>query len=151
MSSCVILRAKPSLAPTLFYWPSTVIAFACPLVIVIWLLQKIPILVTLFVAVIFFVLAAAVIRIAIEIVSREFTSYTLTDTHLIVQSGIFTRRDSTIPLDRVQSAHVRKALLGQLLHYGTLVVTTAGSGTRLVWLPEPERWEEEIMSRLAAH
>lgn len=150
MSSAAVLRAKPSLVPTLVYWPLMVVAFACPIGILIWLVQRTQIVVVMFVAIFVFMLVVGVVRIALELVSREFTSYTLTNSHLIVQRGIFTRRDTTVPLNRVQSAHVRRALFGQLLHYGNLVVPTAGSSVVLRWLPDPEVWQQEIMKRLAA-
>lgn len=50
----------------------------------------------------------------------------VTDRRAIQQSGIVRRRQTMIPLDRIQDVTTERGLLGALLDYGDIIVTTAG-------------------------
>ncbi|MBO0745245.1 MAG: PH domain-containing protein [Candidatus Dormibacteraeota bacterium] len=50
----------------------------------------------------------------------------VTDRRAIQQSGVVRRRRTMIPLDRIQDVTTERGLLGALLGYGDIIVTTAG-------------------------
>lgn len=50
----------------------------------------------------------------------------VTDRRAIQQSGVVRRRRTMIPLDRIQDVSTERGLLGALLDYGDIIVTTAG-------------------------
>ena len=50
----------------------------------------------------------------------------VTDLRAIQQSGVVRKRRTMIPLDRIQDVSTERGLLGTLLDYGDIIVTTAG-------------------------
>jgi membrane protein YdbS with pleckstrin-like domain len=50
----------------------------------------------------------------------------VTDVRAIQQSGVVRKRRTMIPLDRIQDVSTERGLLGTLLDYGDIIVTTAG-------------------------
>jgi len=150
MPSNVILRGKPSAIPIIAEWVILDVFFLIMGLIVLQFLKGISILYAGWIGFILLMLLLITFRAIIDLIVREFHTVALTDTHLIRERGIFDRDRDNIPLERVQSAHVQYALAGQLLDYGNLIITTAGSAIKIRNLPNPKKWEQEILNRIAA-
>lgn len=149
MSSKLILRGKPSAIPIVAEW-----VILCAFMLVIGLIvlpffKSVSILFAGWMGLILLLILLTTLGTIIDLIVREFHTVTLTDTHLIRERGILDRNQDVIPLERVQSAHVRYPLVGQILDYGNLIVTTAGSAIKIRNLPNPKKWEHEILGRIA--
>ena len=148
MEEGLILRDKPSLVPILVYWPATAIVFACPLVLLVLLLKDAGVFLGIYGIIFVLVLMGVIARMAIDIVAREFNILTLTETALVRERGILNRNYDRIPLEKVQTAHIRYPLAGQILDYGNITITTAGGRIYFPSLPRPKTWEKEILKRI---
>jgi len=63
---------------------------------------------------------------------------TITDNHVIVQTGILIRQTQDIPRNKIESLDIQQSILGSLLDYGNVVITgTGGSKTRLNRIAHP--------------
>ncbi|MCL4490064.1 MAG: PH domain-containing protein [Chloroflexi bacterium] len=147
-SPTIVLRSKPSIVPIIIVWPVTGVVFACILLgFASTLGQNVPMLGVIFAAFAFLILALAVLRLTLELVKREFTTYTLTDTHITKEFGILTHRTSSMPVDRSR-VDIVTPLAGRLFGYGSLRVECTGLAPMILYyVPNPHRWEEEIGKR----
>lgn len=79
------------------------------------------------------------------------TDYALTSTGLYRKTGIVSERTRQVDLDRIQNTQLRKGVPGNLFDYGTVLVSTAGSGgadLAMTDLDDPETLRSLIRTRL---
>ncbi len=148
MTTNVILRGKPSLVPIIAEWVIWAIFLLIIGLVVLQFVGSVSILYAGWIGLVVLLLVLLSLRTLVDLIVREFHTVTLTETHLVRERGILDRNQDIIPLERVQSAHVRYALVGQILDYGNLIIVTAGSGIKIRNLPNPKKWEQEILSRI---
>jgi uncharacterized membrane protein YdbT with pleckstrin-like domain len=67
------------------------------------------------------------ITLLIGFVRRMGTIYTITDRHLYIRHGIFSRREQQTTIDRVQNVSTRQTMWERVLRIGTLDFDTAGT------------------------
>jgi len=74
------------------------------------------------------------------------TSYTLTDQRIKIETGIFSRQEKIIPIDRVQDCMTKQSLIGRILGYGRVEVDAAGAQGAEVLnnLPSPGAFRDEV-------
>ena len=74
-------------------------------------------------------------------------SYTLTDQRIMIQSGVFSRSEKIIPIDRVQACTTKVTLLGRMLGYGHVLIDSAGEtqGSEVLeHLPHPGTFRDQV-------
>jgi uncharacterized membrane protein YdbT with pleckstrin-like domain len=73
-------------------------------------------------------------------------TYTLTDQRITIQSGVFSRQEKIIPIDRVQDCTTRQSLAGRILSYGRVEIDAAGAqGAELLdHLPKPGDFRDQV-------
>jgi len=73
-------------------------------------------------------------------------TYTLTDQRITIQSGVFSRQEKIIPIDRVQDCTTRQSLLGRIIGYGRVEVDAAGAqGAEILdHLPKPGDFRDQV-------
>ena len=73
-------------------------------------------------------------------------SYTLTGQRITIQSGVFSRQEKIIPIDRVQDCTTRQSLLGRIIGYGRVEVDAAGAqGAEILdHLPQPGDFRDQV-------
>ena len=73
-------------------------------------------------------------------------TYTLTDQRITIQSGVFSRQEKIIPIDRVQDCTTRQSLLGRIIAYGRVEVDAAGAqGAEILdHLPKPGDFRDQV-------
>lgn len=147
MAPKIVLQDKPSLIPILVVWPATGVLFAALFGCFALTFKYLEILNLFFITLGILGLMIATVRTIGELVQREFTTYTLTETHIIVEQGIFNHDQRKIPLDRVEGTKIEWALAGQILDYGNVLVVSSGIGIKLRSVPHPRRWSAEIDMR----
>lgn len=92
------------------------------------------------------VLAIALLWLIVVWIRWQSTSYTLTDQRIKLESGIFSRSEKIIPIDRVQDCTTRVSLIGRMLGYGRVEVDAAGAqgAEVLVHLPYPGSFRDQV-------
>ena len=91
-------------------------------------------------------LALALLWLIVVWIRWQSTSYTLTDQRIKLESGIFSRSEKIIPIDRVQDCTTRVSLIGRMLGYGRVEVDAAGAqgAEILVHLPNPGAFRDQV-------
>ena len=119
----VLLRINPSFKPILGTYVAasvlTMLVAAVLLAIEISLLALIPI------DLVFFGYAFAFH------IQRNRTHYILSTQNLTVETGIFNRSATHIPLHKVQDVTVKRSLMDRIFNIGTIVVESAGSSGKI--------------------
>jgi uncharacterized membrane protein YdbT with pleckstrin-like domain len=72
--------------------------------------------------------------------------YTLTDQRIMIQTGVFSRQEKIIPIDRVQDCSTRQSLVGRVFGYGRVEVDAAGAqgAEVLQYLPQPGEFRDQV-------
>jgi uncharacterized membrane protein YdbT with pleckstrin-like domain len=73
-------------------------------------------------------------------------TYTLTDQRITIESGIFSRQEKIIPIDRVQDCTTKQSVLGRVFGYGRVEVDAAGArGAEVLdYLPHPGTFRDQV-------
>ena len=92
------------------------------------------------------VIAIAILWLIVVWIRWQSTSYTLTDQRIMIQSGVFSRSEKIIPIDRIQDCTTRQSLVGRILGYGRVEVDAAGAqgAEVLQHLPSPGRFRDQV-------
>jgi uncharacterized membrane protein YdbT with pleckstrin-like domain len=72
--------------------------------------------------------------------------YTLTDQRITIQTGVLSRQEKIIPIDRVQDCTTKQSLIGRILGYGRVEVDAAGAqGAEVLdHLPNPGDFRDQV-------
>jgi len=145
MSEKIILRAKPSVLPTLILVPAAGILLACPILFVgLTVFREVEALAGLMIVLALLALTATVFVVGAGILRREYTTYTLTDQQLVIQQGVLKPTRKTIAIRQIQGTLVRYPFTGPQFDFGTLVVITDEPEIHLTLLPHPAKWDSEL-------
>jgi uncharacterized membrane protein YdbT with pleckstrin-like domain len=92
------------------------------------------------------VVAIALLWLIVVWIRWQSIVYTLTDQRIKLQSGVFSRSEKIIPIDRIQDCTTRQSLLGRMLGYGRVEVDAAGAqgAEVLVHLPKPGVFRDQV-------
>jgi uncharacterized membrane protein YdbT with pleckstrin-like domain len=72
--------------------------------------------------------------------------YTLSDQRITIQTGVLSRQEKIIPIDRVQDATTKQSVFGRMLGYGRVEVDAAGAqGAEVLdHLPNPGDFRDQV-------
>ena len=92
------------------------------------------------------VAAIALLWLIVVWIRWRSTSYTLTDQRIKIETGIFSRQEKVIPIDRVQDCMTRQSVTGRILGYGRVEVDAAGAqGAEVLdHLPNPGAFRDQV-------
>jgi|SRR5919108_2447453 uncharacterized membrane protein YdbT with pleckstrin-like domain len=92
------------------------------------------------------VVAIALLWLIVVWIRWQSVSYTLTDQRIMLVSGVFSRSEKIIPIDRVQDCTTRQSLTGRILGYGRVEVDAAGAqgAEVLLHLPRPGAFRDQV-------
>lgn len=79
------------------------------------------------------------------------TYYVLTDKRVYRKEGVLSEHVSNVGVDRVQETTLSKDVTGNLFDYGTVAISTAGSGgtdLALTDLPDPETFRDHLQEQV---
>lgn len=143
----LVLQTQQALLPIFIQWPVTALLVFGFIGLIAFQFRQIALLNLFYAGIALLLLGTIAVRFIQDLIDQRLTVYTLTRTDLTEVRGGLTRRTRTIPLDKIQSISTRQPLLGQLLNYGSVGVTTAGYGTiRLYGIQNPQAWEQTLHS-----
>ena len=92
------------------------------------------------------VVAIALLWLIVVWIRWQSITYTLTDQRIKLESGVFSRSEKIIPIDRIQDCTTRMSLIGRMLGYGRVEVDAAGAqgAEVLQHLPSPGRFRDQV-------
>ena len=92
------------------------------------------------------VVAIALLWLIVVWIRWQSIRYTLTDQRIKLESGVFSRSEKIIPIDRIQDCTTRQSLVGRILGYGRVEVDAAGAqgAEVLLHLPRPGRFRDQV-------
>ena len=92
------------------------------------------------------VAALALIWLIAVWISWQSIVYSLTDQRIMIQSGVFSRQEKIIPIDRVQDCTTRQTLIGRIFGYGRAEIDAAGAqgAEVLQYLPKPGEFRDQV-------
>ncbi|MFB6173222.1 MAG: PH domain-containing protein [Halobacteriales archaeon] len=92
------------------------------------------------------VVAAAYLRV-------DHTDYALTDRRVYRKTGVLSETVTSVAVDRVQNTTLHKDMWGNVFDYGTVSISTAGSGgadLALTDLDDPETFRDRLQEQVRA-
>jgi uncharacterized membrane protein YdbT with pleckstrin-like domain len=91
-------------------------------------------------------IAVALLWLIVVWIRWQSISYTLTDQRIMLKSGIFSRSEKIIPIDRIQDCTTRQSIFGRMLGYGRVEVDAAGAqgAEILLHLPHPGSFRDQV-------
>ncbi len=92
------------------------------------------------------VAALAILWLIVVWIRWQAIAYTLTDQRIKIETGVFSRSEKIIPIDRIQDCTTRVSLLGRVLGYGRVEVDAAGAqgAEVLLHLPNPGAFRDQV-------
>jgi uncharacterized membrane protein YdbT with pleckstrin-like domain len=92
------------------------------------------------------VVALALLWFIVVWIRWQSISYSLSDQRITIQSGVFSRQEKIVPIDRVQDCTTRQSLIGRMLGYGRVEVDAAGAqGAEVLdHLPNPGDFRDQV-------
>jgi uncharacterized membrane protein YdbT with pleckstrin-like domain len=92
------------------------------------------------------VAALALLWLIVVWIRWQSTSYSLTDQRIAIETGVFSRQEKIIPIDRVQDCTTRQSILGRILGYGRVEIDAAGAqGAEVLdHLPNPGQFRDQV-------
>jgi uncharacterized membrane protein YdbT with pleckstrin-like domain len=88
-----------------------------------------------------------VVRVVVAYLRVEATDYVLTDRSVYKKTGVFSENVTRVGVDRIQNTTLRKDFLGNVFDYGTVLLSTAGSGgaeLAITDLDDPDAFRAEL-------
>ena len=76
--------------------------------------------------------------------------YVLTNKRLIAKKGIIYRDSNDLILRKCENVRVRQGLLGRLLNYGTVIVSTGEATNQYPFIQDPVRFSTQINQQITA-
>src|SRR5258706_15244022 len=97
------------------------------------------------------IVAIAILWLIVVWIRWQSIVYTLTDQRIKLESGVFSRPEKIIPIDRIQDCTTRQSLLGRMLGYGRAEVDAAGAqgAEVLEHLPRPGVFRDQAFVQSA--
>ena len=92
------------------------------------------------------VIALAIIWLLVVWISWQSITYTLTDQRITIESGVLSRQEKIIPIDRVQDCTTRQSIFGRIFGYGRVEIDAAGAqgAEILANLPNPGQFRDQV-------
>jgi uncharacterized membrane protein YdbT with pleckstrin-like domain len=90
--------------------------------------------------------ALALLWFIVVWIRRQSITYTLSDQRITIQSGVLSRQEKIIPIDRVQDCSTRQSIFGRMIGYGRVEVDAAGAqGAEILdHLPKPGDFRDQV-------
>ncbi len=136
----VILSGRPSAVPIVAEWIAVGLFLLFVDLLVLPLFQAVQILSVGWIVFTLLAMLAVMARGLVDLAECLTYTVTLTRTHLICEFGLLNRDYDKIPVETIQTIHLRYALLGRILDYGNLEARTLGGRIKIRNLHHPRQW-----------
>lgn len=117
----------------------------------VYLISRIKLSLTSYAAIAFFVIILInVIYIIWQLVGWYSTEYTLTDTKIVIKSGVISTKKNYMPYTTIQDINTSQSIIGKIINVGSISVFSAYDNNQmeLKSVSNPSEVEEAIFSRM---
>lgn len=92
------------------------------------------------------VILFVIIKIVLDVVDRNYTTYTLTSRYIIIDRGIFRHEKLTMSYDKIQDLEVQQSFIERLLNVGDIIIYGGHDNSKIILddTPNPKYVEELI-------
>lgn len=73
-----------------------------------------------------------IIKIALDVIDRNHTTYTLTSRYIIINRGIFRHEKLTMSYDKIQDLEIRQSVLERLLNVGDIIIYGGHDNSKII-------------------
>lgn len=67
-----------------------------------------------------------IIWFIVAYVNYYFSSLIVTETQIILSTGILVRQSANIPMTKIESIDIRQPIIGSIFHYGSIIIRGTG-------------------------
>lgn len=91
-----------------------------------------------------FLLFIGVVSLIQRIMVKIGSVYAVTNKRVMLKTGIISRRAVDLVLAKCEGLQIKQSVLGRILNYGTITVTTGGALSSYPFIADPMRFKREI-------
>ena len=73
-----------------------------------------------------------IIKIALDVIDRNHTTYTLTSRYIIINRGIFRHEKLTMSYDKIQDLEIQQSVLERLLNVGDIIIYGGHDNSKII-------------------
>lgn len=77
-------------------------------------------------------LLVTLIWLGMEMIRYAFTSISIQQHHVILQSGFWVQQTIDLPLKKIESVDIRQTLIGTIFNYGDILITGSGGSRQML-------------------
>ncbi|MDL2282857.1 PH domain-containing protein [Parabacteroides sp. OttesenSCG-928-G06] len=74
--------------------------------------------------------------------------YAVTNKRVILKTGIISRRAVDLVLAKCEGLHINQSVLGRILGFGTITITTGGATSSYPYIANPMQFKREINTQI---
>jgi uncharacterized membrane protein YdbT with pleckstrin-like domain len=94
------------------------------------------------------IMAVSAIWMCIKWISQQTSEFAVTNRRIIIKSGIFQHEVTELRLNKSESLHFTNNVLGNLLNYGNITVSTGDQNCTYKNISDPEKFRYEINKQI---
>ncbi|RGN43968.1 PH domain-containing protein [Bacteroides sp. OM05-12] len=95
-----------------------------------------------------FLLFMGVVSLVQRIMVKAGSVYAVTNKRVILKTGVISRRALDLVLAKCEGLQIKQSVLGRILNYGTITVTTGGATSSYPYLSDPVGFKREINTQI---
>lgn len=95
-----------------------------------------------------FLLLAGLFQLVKRILLKMGAEYVVTNRRVILKSGILSRDALELILNKCEGLRINQSIMGRLLGFGSIVVTTGGMTNAFHFIADPMRFRNEINAQI---
>lgn len=95
-----------------------------------------------------FLLFMGVVSLIQRIMIKIGSVYAVTNKRVILKTGIISRRAVDLVLAKCEGLHINQSVLGRILGFGTITITTGGATSSYPYLSNPMFFKREINTQI---
>lgn len=95
-----------------------------------------------------FLLFIGVVSLVQRVMVKAGSVYAVTNKRVILKTGVISRRVLDLVLAKCEGLQIKQSVLGRILNYGTITVTTGGATSSYPYLSDPVGFKREINTQI---
>lgn len=95
-----------------------------------------------------FLLIMGVVSLIQRIMVKMGSVYAVTNKRVILKTGVISRRAVDLVLTKCEGLHINQSILGRILGFGTITITTGGATSSYPYLSNPMFFKREINTQI---
>lgn len=98
------------------------------------------------------ILLLLALRVLVESLVHKYASeFAVTNKRVFLKKGFYKRETLELMLNKTEGIKIQQGILGRVLGYGTIIVTTGGATNAFKLVMNPQRFRKEINEQIENH